>query len=99
MTRLMFLFAWLNGPGAFSRFILSCVLGMLFLFYCLIGGLTSYVPAAPAHAIKSPYPPMPKPDPIPPDTAEVMRRRMNSGPRMRLNVPAPESAAKPVPYE
>jgi hypothetical protein len=99
MTRLMFLFAWLNGPRAFSRFILSCVLGMLFLFYCLIGGLRSYVPAAPAHAIKSPYPPMPKPDPIPPDTAEVMRRRMNSGPRMRLNVPAPESAAKPVPYE
>ena len=66
---------------------------------CLIGGLMSYVPAAPAHAIQSPYPPMPKPDPIPPNTAEVMRKRMTSGPQMRLNVPAPESAAKPVPYE
>jgi hypothetical protein len=99
MTRLMFLFAWLQGPRVFSRFILFYVLGMLFLFYCLIGGLMSYVPAAPAHAIQNPYPPMPKPNPIPPNTAEVMRRRMNSGPRMRLNVPAHESAANPVPYE
>ena len=98
MARLMFLFTWLQGPRVFSRFILFFTLGMLFLFYCLIGGL-SYATAAPAHAIKSPYPVMPKPNPVPPDTAEVMRMRMNSGPRMKLNVPAPESAAKPVPYE
>jgi len=96
MTRLMF--TWLQCRRVFSRFILFYVLGMLLLFYCLIGGL-SYVPAAPAHAIKSPYPAVPKPNPIPPNTAEVMRKRMNSGPRMRLNVPAPENAAKPVPYE
>ena len=75
MTRLMFLFTWLQGPRVFSRFILFFMLGMLFLFYCLIGGL-SYVPAAPAHAIKSPYPAMPKPNPVPPNTAEVMRKRM-----------------------
>jgi hypothetical protein len=98
MTRLMFMFTWLQGPRVFSRFILFFIVGILFLFYCLIGGL-SYVPAAPAHAIKSPYPAMPKPNPIPPNTAEVMRRRMNSSPRMDLNVPAPENAAKPVPYE
>ena len=98
MTRLMFLFTWLQGPRVFSRFILFFVLVMLFLFYCLIGGF-SYVPAAPARAIKNPYPAMPKPNPIPPHTAEVMRKRMTSGPRMQLNVPAPESAAKPVPYE
>jgi hypothetical protein len=98
MTRFMFLFTWLQGPRVFSRFILFFMVGMLFLFYCLIGGL-SYVPAAPAHAIKSPYPAMPKPNPIPPNTAEVMRKRMTSGPRMQLNVPAPESSAKPVPYE
>ena len=98
MTRLMFLFTWLQGPRVFSRFILFFTLGMLFLFYCLVGGF-SYVPAAPAHAIKNPYPAMPKPNPIPPNTAEVMRKRMTSGPRMQLNVPAPESAAKPVPYE
>ena len=51
MTRLMFLFTWLQGPRVFSRFILFFMLGMLFLFYCLVGGF-SYVPAAPAHAIK-----------------------------------------------
>ena len=99
MTRILFLFTWLFGPRFASRFILFYVVGMLFVFYCLIGGMKSYVPAVPAHAIQSPYPPMPKPNPIPPNTAEVMRRRMTSGPQMRLNVPAPESAAKPVPYE
>jgi len=98
MTRFMFLFTWLQGPRVFFRFIFLFILGMLFLFYCLIGGL-SYVPAAPAHAIESPYPAMPKPNPVPPNTAEVMRKRMNSGPRMQLNVPARETAAKPVPYE
>ena len=98
MTRILFLFTWLLGPRFVSRFILFYVLGMLFLFYCVIGGWPN-VPAAPAHAIQSPYPPMPKPNPIPPNTAEVMRKRMTSGPQMRLNVPAPESAAKPVPYE
>ena len=99
MTRILFLFTWLFGPRFVYRFILFYVLAMLFVLYCLIGGLGSYVPAAPARAIQSPYPPMPKPNPIPPNTAEVMRKRMTSGPQMRLNVPAPESAAKPVPYE
>jgi len=98
MTRILFLFTWLFGPRFASRFILFYVLAMLFLFYCVIGGWP-HVPAAPAHAIQSPYPPMPKPNPIPPNTAEVMRKRMTSGPQMRLNVPAPESAAKPAPYE
>ena len=98
MTRILFLFTWLFGPRFASRFILFYVLAMLFLFYCVIGGWPQ-VPAAPAHAIQSPYPPMPKPNPIPPNTAEVMRKRMTSGPQMHLNVPAPESAAKPVPYE
>ena len=99
MTRILFLFTWLFGPRFASRFTLFYVLGMLFVLYCQVGGMMSYVPAAPAHAIQSPYPPMPKPNPIPPNTAEVMRKRMTSGPQMRLNVPAPESAAKPVPYE
>ena len=99
MTRILFLFTWLFGPKFASRFILFYVLAMLFVFYCLVGGMMSYVPAAPAHAVHSPYAPMPKPNPIPPNTAEVMRKRMTSGPQMRLNVPAPESAAKPVPYE
>ena len=98
MTRILFFFTWLFGPRFASRFILFYVLAMLFLFYCVIGGWPQ-VPAAPAHAIQSPYPPMPKPNPIPPNTAEVMHKRMTSGPQMRLNVPAPESAAKPVPYE
>jgi hypothetical protein len=97
MTRLIFLFTWLHGPRVFSRFILLYVLGMLLLFYCMIGGL-QHIPASPAHAVKSPYPAMPKPIPVPPNTAEVMRKRMNNGPRM-LNVPAPETAAKPVPSE
>ena len=81
MTRLMFLIAWLRGPGASRRFALFYVAGMLFLFYCLIGGLP-HVPASPAHAVKSPYPDMPKPNPVPPNTAEVLRKRMNSGPRV-----------------
>jgi len=98
MTRILFLFTWLFGPRFASRFILFYVLAMLFLFYCVIGGWPQ-VPAAPAHAIQSPYPPMPKPNPIPPNTAEVMHKRMTSGPQMHLNVPAPESAAKPAPYE
>ena len=79
MTRLMFLIAWLRGPGTFRRFALVYVVGMLFLFYCLIGGLP-HVPASPAHAVKSSYPPMPKPNPVPPNTAEVLRKRMNSSP-------------------
>ena len=99
MTRILFLFTWLFGPRFASRFILFYVLGMLFVFYCLVGGMMSYVPATPARAIQSPYPPKPKPNPIPPNTAEGMRKRMTSGPQMRLNVPAPESAAKQVPYE
>jgi hypothetical protein len=98
MTRFLFFFSWLLGRRAFSRFLFFYVLGMLFLFYCVIGG-RPHVPASPAHAIQSPYPPMPKPNPIPPNTTEVMRKRMTSGPQMRLNVPSPESAAKPVPYE
>lgn len=88
MTRLMFLFAWLQGPKVFNRFLVFFALGMLFLFYCVIGGLP-HVPTAPAHAIASPYPPMPKPNPVPPNTAEVMRKRMNSGPRMRINAHEP----------
>ena len=98
MTRFLFFFSWLLGPRVFSRFLFFYVLGMLFLFYCVIGGWP-HVPGSPAHAVQSPYPPMPKPNPIPPNTAEVMRKRLTSGPQMRLNVPAPESSAKPVPYE
>ena len=98
MTRFLFFFTWLLGPRSVSRFLFFYVLGMLFLFNCVIGGWPN-VPASPAHAIQSPYPPMPKPNPIPPNTAEEMRKRMTSGPQMRLNVPARESAAKPVPYE
>ena len=79
MTRLMFLIAWLRGSGTFRRFALFYVVGMLFLFYCLIGGLPR-VPTSPAHAIKSSYPEMPGPSPIPSNTAEVLRKRMNSRP-------------------
>ncbi len=81
MTRFMFLFAWFRGPRVFSRFALFYVLGMLFLFYCLIGGWP-HVPASPAHAVKRPYPAMSKPNPIPANTADVLRKRMYSGPRM-----------------
>jgi hypothetical protein len=77
----MFLIAWLRGPGTFRRVALFYVVGMLFLFCCLIGGLP-HVPASPAHAVKSLYPAMPKPNPIPPNTAEVLRKRLNSGPRV-----------------
>jgi hypothetical protein len=56
MTRILFLFTWLRGPRFASRFALFYVLAMLFVFYCLVGGMMSYVPAAPAHAIQSPYP-------------------------------------------
>ena len=81
MTRLMFVIAWLKGPGTFRRVALFYVVGMLFLFFCLIGGLL-HVPASPAHAVKGLYPAMPKPNPIPPNTAEVLRKRLNSGPRV-----------------
>ena len=81
MTRLMFAIAWLRGPGTFRRVALFYVVGMLFLFFCLIGGLPN-VPASPAHAVKGLYPAMPKPNPIPPNTAEVLRKRLNSGPRV-----------------
>lgn len=91
MTRLMFLFAWLQGPRVFNRFLLFFALGMLFLVYCVIGGLP-HMPTAPAHAVQSVYPPMPKPNPVPPNTAEVLRKRMNSGPRMRINAPEPVAA-------
>ena len=98
MTRLIFLVMWLLGPKVFSRFLPFYVLGTLLLFLCVIGGLP-HVPSSPAHAIQNPYPDMPKPNPIPPNTAEIMRKRMNGGPRMRFSVRDPESAAKPVPYE
>ena len=39
MTRFLFLFSWLLGPTFASRFILFYVLGMLFVFYCLVGGM------------------------------------------------------------
>jgi hypothetical protein len=81
MTRLMFVIAWLRGPGTFRRVALFYVVGMLFLFFCLIGGLP-HVPASPAHAVKSLYPAMPKPNPIPSNTAEVLRKRLNSDPRV-----------------
>jgi hypothetical protein len=77
----MFVIAWLRGPGTFRRVALFYVVGMLFLFFCLIGGLP-HVPASPAHAVKGLYPAMPKPNPIPPNTAEVLRKRLNSGPRV-----------------
>ncbi len=82
MARFMFLFAWLRGPRVFSRFALFYVLGMLLLFYALIGGWP-HVPASPAHAVKSAYAPMPKPNPIPANTAQVLRDRMNNGPRIK----------------
>ena len=81
MTRLMFVIAWLRGPRTFRRVALFYVVGMLFLFFCLIGGLP-HVPASPAHAVTGLYPAMPKPNPIPPNTAEVLRKRLNSGPRV-----------------
>ena len=81
MTRLMFVIAWLRGPRTFRRVALFYVVGMLFLFFCLIGG-SPHVPASPAHAVKGLYPAMPKPNPIPPNTAEVLRKRLNSGPRV-----------------
>ena len=81
MTRLMFLIAWLLGPRKPSGPSLCCRY-KLFLFYCLVGGLATAFPASPYHAVKSLYPPMPKPNPVPPNTAEVLRKRMNSGPRM-----------------
>jgi hypothetical protein len=77
----MFVIAWLRGPRTFRRVALFYVVGMLFLFFCLIGGLP-HVPASPAHAVKGLYPAMPKPIPIPPNTAEVLRKRLNSGPRV-----------------
>jgi hypothetical protein len=77
----MFVIAWLRGPRTFRRVALFYVVGMLFLFFCLIGGLP-HVPASPAHAVKGLYPAMPKPNPIPPNTAEVLRKRLNSGPRV-----------------
>jgi hypothetical protein len=77
----MFVIAWLRGPGTFRRVALFYVVGMLLLFFCLIGGLP-HVPASPAHAVKGLYPAMPKPNPIPPNTAEVLRKRLNSGPRV-----------------
>jgi hypothetical protein len=77
----MFAIAWLRGPGTFRRVALFYVVGMLFLFFCLIGGLP-HVPASPAHAVKGLYPAMPKPNPIPPNTAEVLRKRLNNGPRV-----------------
>jgi hypothetical protein len=81
MTRLMFVIAWLRGPRTFRRVALFYVVGMLFLFFCLIGGLP-HVPASPAHAVKGLYPAMPKPNAIPPNTAEILRKRLNSGPRV-----------------
>jgi hypothetical protein len=57
------------------------VLGMLFLFYCLVGGLP-HIPSAPAHAAISPYPPMPTPLPIPANAAEELRKRIENGPHM-----------------
>jgi hypothetical protein len=76
MTRLTLLIAALRGPRSFSRFAFFYVAGMLFLFYCLIGGLP-HVPASPAHSIKSPYPAMPQPKPVPANAAEELRKRMN----------------------
>jgi len=81
MTRLIFLIAWLRGPGNFRRLALFYVAGMLFLFYCLIGGLP-HVPASPAHAVRNPYPDMPRSNPFPPDMAEQLRKRINGGPRV-----------------
>lgn len=80
MARLMFLIAWLRGPGSFTRLAFFYVLGMLFLFYCLVGGWP-HVPASPAHAVKSPYTAMPKPKPVPANAADELRKRLNSGPR------------------
>jgi hypothetical protein len=79
MARLMFLIAWLRGPGSFTRLALFYVLGMLVLFYCLVGGLP-HIPASPAHAVKSPYAAMPKPNPVPANAAAELRKRLNSGP-------------------
>jgi hypothetical protein len=81
MARLAFLIAWLRGPRSFNRFALFYVIGMLFLFYCLLGGLP-HIHAAPAHAAVSPYPAMPNPQPGPANAAEELRKRINNGPRI-----------------
>jgi hypothetical protein len=75
LTRLMFLLAALKGPRTFNRLALFYVLGMLFLLFCLIGGLP-HVPASPAHAVQSPYAAMPKP--LPSNAAEELHKRMDN---------------------
>ena len=76
MTRLIFLLAALRGPGALGRLAFFYVLGMLFLLLCILGGLP-HIPAAPAHAVPSPYAAMPKPKPIPINAAQETRKRLD----------------------
>ena len=77
MTRLMFFLAALNGRRTLTRLALFYVVGMLFLLFCLIGGLP-HVPSSPAHAVVRPYAAMPKPKPVPANAAEGMRKRLNN---------------------
>ena len=74
MTRLAFLIAALRGPRTFSNFALFYVLGMLFLLLCVIGGIP-HIPTSPAQPVRSPYAAMPKPNPVPSNAAEEMRKR------------------------
>jgi len=83
MTRLMFLLAALQGPRTFNRLAFLYVAGMLFLFFCLIGGWP-HVPASPARPLAATYNQMPKPQPPPSNLADEMRKRTNNrqyGPR------------------
>jgi hypothetical protein len=76
----MFLIAALRGPQKFNRFVLFYVVAMLFLFFCLIGGVP-HIPSSPAYAPRSPYPEMPKPNPVPNNAADELRKRINSYPK------------------
>ncbi|MDQ1470509.1 MAG: hypothetical protein QOJ99_1989 [Bryobacterales bacterium] len=79
MTRLAFWIAALRGPRSLSRFALLYVAGIVFLFFCLIGGLPR-IPISPARAVPSPYAAMPQPNPVPANAAGELKKRLNSSP-------------------
>ncbi len=81
MTRLVFLLASLKGSRSLNRLALFYVAGMLFLFCCLIGGLPR-MPSAPAHPGAKNISAMPKPQPVPANAAEELRKRIDRGPRI-----------------
>jgi hypothetical protein len=83
VTRLLVLLAALRRPRTFSRLALIYVIGMIFLFVCLIGGIPR-LPNAPAHPLANPSAKLPQARTLPPGLAEEMRKRMNNrhyGPR------------------